>query len=61
VDLNSLRIRGLEIAVHMALIHEVSGKPEKAIDAKLESTWFCYSLEEDRKTEYLDLPLPGKS
>jgi hypothetical protein len=45
--------------VHMALIHEVSWKPENAIDAKLESTWFCYSLEEDRKTEYLDLPLPG--
>jgi hypothetical protein len=54
-------MRGLKTPVHMALIHEVSGKPEKAIDAKLGSTWFCYSLEEDRKTGYLDLPLPGKS
>jgi hypothetical protein len=45
----------------MPLIREVSGKPEKAIDAILESAWFCKSLEEDRKTEYLDLPVPGKS
>ncbi len=61
MDLNRPSIRGLKTAVHMALIREVSGKPEKAIVAKLESTWFCYSLEKDRKTEYFDLPLSGKS
>jgi hypothetical protein len=29
VDLNRLRIRGLETAVHMALIREVHGEPKK--------------------------------
>jgi len=61
VDLNRLRIRELETAVHMALIHEVRGKPEKAKDSTLLSSRFANLWIKDRNMEYLDLSLHKKS